>query len=296
MRKVHKRLLAIILSAILLAESSATLLAEGISESVMEKEYVSEAMTETEADYGSDASSGSETGFEELEEQLRAIENGEYSSAPAFNGDNPLSDSQPEEMTQAGSGSDTYDEKIITEEVILEQEPQITGNWKYQLDDLQHAHLVSYLKTEAESVTVPIKLNGHLVTSIESGAFSECLSLQRIRIPFYVADIAEDAFSTKAVIRAYHGTKAMDFAMTYQHPFENLSRYDFADKVIDLTEISRESYHVSEDYQIEFSREEAAYITAGDYFFLPETPRIASGDVFLALSKEDKDSTSVFNC
>lgn len=155
-----------------------------------------------------------------------------------------------------------------------------SGSWEYYLDGDDYAHITCFTGAATSSLKIPSTITGKAVYSIEADAFKEQDSLNSVTIPFYVRQIDENAFPHAVTIRAYHGSFALSYAESMGYPSENRSSLDFADGVLDFSEIIRSHYSYRSNTRIEFNRIEASFLEEGSVFFLPASEELPNGDAF----------------
>ena len=225
------------------------------------------------------------TGYEELEAQLKAIEEGS-SDVEVLSEEEYLIESF--EILLSGSDSNVAnpeDYDVLTYD-----------NWQYYLDEDNYAHLVGYTDNSVSELEVPARFGKYIVVSIEKGAFSGLESLASIAIPFYVTNIDEKAFETPVSIKAYNGAYALSYAAYYGYTYENLSSLDFANGVYDFSQIIRSHYSFRTNLDIEMDEAEARLLDVDSVFFLPESEELPNGDAFKVISITDEGEHKLIHC
>lgn len=175
---------------------------------------------------------------------------------------------------------------------------EIYKEWEYFVDEKNCVHITSYHDVMATNLQVPVRIGKKPVTAIEEGAFQNLNVLEKINISMYVTDIGENIFSNANVtINAYHGTYALEYAVTHNINYINLSEYDFASGVIDMTEIIPMNYSFVDMTDIRMNLLEAGQLKEGSVFYLPPSDYLPNGDAFRVLHiEETTDSQVILRC
>ncbi len=259
-----------------------------------------ENSSDSSSDAASESSSEEESEDESSEDASSADDSIEDEDAQENVDEEATSDDSSEDASSASDSVIDEDKQIDSDET---EEPKkdeakellTSDQWSYYLDEDNYAHIAGYDNADATSVSVPKKLGKYYVTAIEEGTFSDLLNLTSISIPFYTKHIDSDAFSCDVTIKAYHGTAAATFAEEKGYGFTNLSELDFADGVIDLTEIYRAHYSRISDTEFEFDSLEASYLEEGSVFYLAPSDEVANGDIFRVLTIESFGDSSIIH-
>ena len=313
MKKITARILCSALASLMMFSS--------VSMPVLASDY-SHVTSENSSD--SVESSNESTGGEELKKQMEDLINEAKESSESEDQAPGVDDSEntaddvdnADENKEETAGDDNADESAgdeETEETALEDDAAIsditealeepgeegtsnedeerellqTGNWSYYLDEDGYAHIAGYEDSEATSLLVPKKVGGYYVVALEEGAFTALSNLASVTIPFYIKNIDSDVFGSDVTIKAYHGTAAASYAAENGFAFENRSELDFADAVIDLTEIYRAHYSRIAELEFEFDRLEASYLEEGSVFYLAPSDEVPNGDIYKVITKEE---------
>lgn len=148
------------------------------------------------------------------------------------------------------------------------------GEWSYWVESDGAATVAGYMNTDETSISIPARLNGHPVTGIGHRAFSANSALKEIYIPTNVTRIAGDAFQGVAglTLSAYHGAFALDYAK--ENGFEascidSMPGVVFADGVIDLAGLPKNSYKNLTQESAVFNAGEASFLAAGQIMMFP---------------------------
>jgi hypothetical protein len=283
--------------------SSASVEADGYEDLRKQMEDIIEEGKNGSSD--SEDAASSESGVDESADEssledadTSADDSAESEDTEDITGAEGESDTSSEDISGV-PGSDTDDEELTGSDKLADnkkdQDKELlqSGQWTYYLDEDGYAHIAGYGNTEVASLSVPKKLGKYYVTAIEADAFSDLTNLTSISIPFYTRYINEDAFGSDVTIKAYHGTAAATFAEENGYSFTNLSELDFADGVIDLSEIYRAHYSRISDNEFEFDKTEASYLEVGSVFYLAPSDEVVNGDVFRVTDKQDFSDSSV---
>ena len=155
-----------------------------------------------------------------------------------------------------------------SDENILE-----SGGWKYYVNDEGYAVITGYTDLTETSLSVPIKVDEYYVVAIDSKAFVENTSLQKMYVHGNVHSIAEDAFEGLGLtLSGYNGTAILKYAKSYGYDSKVKSDQDyfaFKESVIDFSYTDNGRYSFVDESTIKMSMPEAAELNAGDIFFLP---------------------------
>lgn len=219
-----------------------------------------------------------------------------------------------EEVKDDSTGQSGETEEGNQEERQAQEEPNVEENaqaveqdipnvetykgWEYFVDENNCVHITSYQDITEINLQVPVRIRKKPVTAIEEGAFQNLKVLEKINISMYVTDIGENIFSNANVsINAYHGTYALDYAITQGINYTNLSEYDFASGVIDMTEIIPMNYSFVDMTDIRMNLLEAGQFKEGSVFYLPPSDDLPNGDAFRILHiEETTDSQVILRC
>lgn len=122
-----------------------------------------------------------------------------------------------------------------------------SDGWIYRLTAEDDAVLMGYTDTSVTSLTLPKAVDGHWVVAVGENAFANHASLTALRAPASISRWADSAFpaASRMKVSAYNGSGALRFAASRGLQINNLSRYDFFEEVLDLSEISSSQYSLS---------------------------------------------------
>lgn len=278
-------------------------------------ENVVEEAAETDDIFDGDSSGTA--GISELEKQLQAIENGgndqiaENTDSEGIIDSEAVSvdeDSDIDEDTDSDLLSDdgesiveesneTPENRETNEDKGIEHEILTKGVWNYYIDEDGRAHITGNSNTSLSSVNIPNKIGNSYVVSIEENAFSDFSALSSISIPFYINFIGENAFGNDVTIKAYWGTYALNYASEHGYKYENKSKLDFADGVIDFSDIDRSHFSYITSTDIEMNSLEASCLHEGSVFYMPSSTENINGDGFKVLQIKEKDEeTYILYC
>lgn len=153
------------------------------------------------------------------------------------------------------------------------------GEWLYWIED-NKAVVAGYQGLAETDLIIPNKLGGCPVYAIGSGAFAKNTALQSIQVPTNVTRIAEDAFAGAVTVKAYHGAYALQYAKDHKYTPQivtNIPEVDFADGVLDLTGLPRDSYSQLSDKSVYFSADYASFLQEGQILFYPQSADFPGG-------------------
>lgn len=248
------------------------------------------------------------SGISELEKQLQAIEKSGSDITSEEEADAEITN-DVEESTENGEdiatdvdGENGIDEETskegfetnenLTSDVGLVEEHEILtkGTWSFFVDEEGRAHITGNSNISSTSISIPNRIGDNYVISIEENAFTDFSSLTSISIPFYINSINENAFGKNVTIRAYWGTYALNFAMENGYKYENKSQLDFADGVMDFSDIDRSHFSFITSNDIEMNSLEASCLSEGSVIYMPSSEGNINGDGFKVLSIENKSA------
>ncbi len=99
-----------------------------------------------------------------------------------------------------------------------------SGDYSYTLN-LQGEATITDWNGDDTSLSVPDELDGHSVTVIGDGVFSDCIQLESVTVPDSVTAIGKDAFiscSDRLILTVGHGSYAETYArendLQYMYP------------------------------------------------------------------------------
>lgn len=151
------------------------------------------------------------------------------------------------------------------------------SGWLYALNEDGTAVICGVKDASASVLTVPFSLGGAPVTAIGPGAFAGMTQLEGVLIHAGVTDFDAEALAgLDAVVYAYNGAPALEFAQKAGIAYENLSTFDFAEDVLDFCAYS------GEHLRLEGTR---VWVSAD------VTPIFAKGMRFFAAFDEDETQT-----
>lgn len=115
------------------------------------------------------------------------------------------------------------------------QEATTSDGWLYEINTDDTLTILGVEDSSAKALTVPIMLDGKLVTGIGSRAFADMPQLEGVLFHVGVRCFAPDAFDGfNGKIHAYCGAPALTFANQANIPSVDMSAFDLADDVLDL--------------------------------------------------------------
>jgi len=209
---------------------------------------------------------------------------------------------QLEGINNTSEGEEAVKDEVVEQpqdELVTPKEDQTIleyDGWNYYVDDENYAHIVALNDNTSSELQIPNTVNGYIVRTIEGEALTDIDNLSSITIPFYVTYIDSTALNEGIKIKAYHGSYAIEFAQNNGYEYENLSQYDFADRVHDFSQIIRTNYDFLANTDILLGKTEASLLTEGSVFFMPESIEIRNGDAFKVISMEDDGSMMLIHC
>lgn len=161
-----------------------------------------------------------------------------------------------------------FDGLLASAEEIREQGKEGSdGVWRYAAFG-GYAVITGHDDTAVSEADVPDQVNGLDVVGIASDAFAGHTGLNRVGIPGNVFAMGKRALPQGTTVSAMNGSYAQRWARQNGYAFENASRYEFREGVIDFTGIRQENFIRVSAEEIRMRELEAKRLAVGKRFFL----------------------------
>ena len=161
-----------------------------------------------------------------------------------------------------------FDGLLAPAEEIREQGKEGSdGVWRYAAFG-GYAVITGHDDMAVSEADVPDQVNGLDVVGIANDAFAGHTGLNRVGIPGNVFAMGKRALPRGTTVSAMNGSYAQRWARQNGYAFENASRYEFREGVIDFTGIRQENFIRVSAEEIRLRELEAKRLAVGKRFFL----------------------------
>lgn len=143
------------------------------------------------------------------------------------------------------------------------------GEWQYVVLPEENFAVITGHRDQGDGqLDIPAVLGGADVVAVLDGAFGGHDALCSVTMTGNIYYAGENAIPSGVTVRGYRGSYAEKWAADHRHAFENLSKLDFVDGVVDCSDIDPENFVRHDEKRIDLRALEACRLKAGSVFFL----------------------------